>query len=107
MLRRNPTNIQTLIDFARKAGKERLADLIVRYQDDADVAPLLSKVADKVAERLAAKAARSAPAESASPMSDREGWMELAKIVPEALGRAYPDLVEPLQKAFREEASKH
>jgi hypothetical protein len=105
MLRRNPTNIQTLIDFARKAGKERLADLIVRYQDDADVAPLLSKVADKVAERLAAKAARST--ESSAPMSDREGWMELAKIVPEALGKAYPDLVEPLQKAFREEAAKH
>lgn len=106
MLRRNPTNIQTLIDFARKAGKERLADLIVRYQDDKDVAPLLSQVADKVAERLAAKAARSAP-ESSGPMSDREGWLELAKIVPEALGKAYPDLVEPLQKAFREEAAKH
>lgn len=105
MLRRNPTNIQTLIDFARKAGKERLADLIVRYQDDKDVAPLLSQVADKVAERLAAKAARST--ESSAPMSDREGWMELAKIVPEALGKAYPDLVEPLQKAFREEAAKH
>jgi len=105
MLRRNPTNIQTLIDFARKAGKERLADLIVRYQDDRDVAPLLSQVADKVAERLAAKAARST--ESSAPMSDREGWMELAKIVPEALGKAYPDLVEPLQKAFREEAAKH
>lgn len=104
-MRRNPTNIQTLIDFARKAGKERLADLIVRYQDDKDVAPLLSQVADKVAERLAAKAARST--ESSAPMSDREGWMELAKIVPEALGKAYPDLVEPLQKAFREEAAKH
>ena len=103
--RRNPTNVQTLIDFMRKMGEERAADLIVKNQDNPRLAPLIGRVADKVAERLAAKAARSS--ESSAPMSDREGWMELAKIVPDALGKAYPDLVEPLQKAFREEAAKH
>lgn len=106
MYRRNPTNVQTLIDFMRKMGEERAADLIVKNQDNPRLAGLINTVADKVAERLAAKAARSAP-ESSGPMSDREGWLELAKIVPEALGKAYPDLVEPLQKAFREEAAKH
>ncbi len=112
--RRNPTNLQTLIDFVRSLRSEkmdRLADLIVRYQDDADVAPVLAKVADKVVERIAAKAAReAAAAEAAAPaaLTDRQAWKRpegLAGSVGEKKG--WPgELINALKAVFAKRAAE-
>ena len=105
--RRNPSPMEILVGLVRKTGRDRLADLIIKYQDDPDVAPLLSKIADKVAELVAAKAAREAAGVAETPLTDKQAWKRLAEIAKD-VGKAkgWPaELIRALQDVFMEKSA--
>ena len=107
--RRNPTNIQTLIDFARQVGEDRLADLITTYQYDSEIAPVLIRVADKVVARLAAKSVSEVPPEEAAPtdLTDRQAWKRLEGLAGSVgASKGWPkELIDALKRVFAERAA--
>lgn len=99
--RRNPGNIGVLVKALRDIGRGRAADLVEKYQDDAEIRDLLNKIADRVAELLEKKK----PKEEA--FTDRKAWEYLAKISGEVgAQKGWPaELISGLKAAFQAKAA--
>ena len=103
MNRRNPDmSAAQLAAVARQMGKTNLAALLERG------GPMADAVAREINAAVDAPApSRAAPAPSRAPasLSDREAWLELAALVPQAFADHPEQVRRAITEAFRAQAA--
>lgn len=94
--RRNGMTVDQFAAWVAEMGEPRTAELVMRYANDPEVAPILAQVIQAVAEILDVQpeAVRSTP--------DAEMWRALAALVPRAFGGQYGTMSEADQQAIIE-----